>query len=143
MELKVDHILEKMDNFKDIFVKNELDNAKLHLKLEISSKMETLENEFNKKLASSKKMCEKTILKLKSSYQDEITNLKQLIKELYDEINDFKCQVSSQEYKIELYKEKIITYEKEKKSQTDHAELLRVLTQKLNSYIETLNKYKK
>jgi hypothetical protein len=57
---------------------------------------------------------------------------------LYDEINDFKCQVNSQEYKIELYKEKIITYEKEKKSQTDHAALLKVLTTKLNNYVESL-----
>jgi hypothetical protein len=59
---------------------------------------------------------------------------------LYDEINDFKCQVSSQEYKIELYKEKIIAYEKEKKTQTDHADLLRVLAGKLNNFLDGMSK---
>jgi hypothetical protein len=39
-----------------------------------------MEEEFTKKLVQSKKMCEKTILKLKNSHYDEISSLKQLIK---------------------------------------------------------------
>jgi hypothetical protein len=140
IDIKIDNVIEKLDSFKDIFIKTELERAKLQLQIEINSRIEEVEAEFNKKLFSTKKLCEKTILKLKNSYQDQITELKDLIKELYDEINDFKCQVSSQEYKIELYKEKIITYEKEKKSQTDHAELLRILVQKLNVYIDSMSK---
>lgn len=47
--------------------------------------------------------------------------------------------MTSQDYKIELYKEKIINYEKEKKAQQDHAELLKTLTKKLNGLIDKLN----
>lgn len=140
MEVKLDSILTKLDSHQDILIRNELEKAKLHLKLEINSKIDELENEFMKKLNNAKKLCEKTVTKLKTNFQEENASLKQLIKELYDDINDFKVQVNSQDYKIELYKEKIINYEKEKKSQTDHAELLRILTTKLNNYIELLGK---
>ena len=40
------------------------------------------------------------------------------------------------------YKEKIINYEKGKKQQTGHAELLKVLAVKLNSYVDALSKSK-
>lgn len=80
LELKIDNVLDKIDSFKDVFVRNELDKAKLQLKLEINSKIEDVEDEFNKKLGMAKKICEKTVFKLKTSYQEEITNLKQLIK---------------------------------------------------------------
>jgi hypothetical protein len=140
LEVKLDSILNKLDSHQDILIRNELDKAKLHLKLEINSKVDEIENEFIKKLNIAKKLCEKTVNKLKNTYQEENASLKQLIKELYDDINDFKVQVNSQDYKIELYKEKIINYEKEKKLQTDHAELLRILTTKLNNYIELIGK---
>ena len=39
-----------------------------------------MEEEFTKKLVQAKKMCEKTILKLKNSHNDEITSLKTLIR---------------------------------------------------------------
>jgi len=39
-----------------------------------------MEEEFMKKLVQSKKICEKTILKLKNSQNEEISSLKQLIK---------------------------------------------------------------
>jgi hypothetical protein len=57
-----------------------LEKAKLHLKADMSNKIEDLESEFAKKLQSTKKVCEKTVLKLKSAYLEENTNLKQLIK---------------------------------------------------------------
>ena len=81
-------------------------------------------------------------MRLKSSKDAEIDKLKQIIKDLNDDIQDYKSQVDSQEYKISLYKEKIINYEKEKKQQTDHAELLKVLAVKLNSYVDALSKSK-
>jgi hypothetical protein len=37
-----------------------------------------------------------------------------------------------------LYKEKIISYEKEKKAQQDHAELLKLLTTKLNGLLNKI-----
>lgn len=55
---------------------------------------------------------------------------------MYDEINDYKNQVTSQDYKIELYREKIIGYEKEKKTQIDHAELIKTMTMKFNNLLE-------
>ena len=79
-------------------------------------------------------------MKLKTQFNKENATLKDTIKYLYDEISDYKSQVNSQEYKIDLYKEKIITYEKDRKSQTDHAELLRILTQKLNSFLGSVNR---
>ena len=69
--------------------------------------------------------------------------MKQIIKELNEEIQDYKSQLDSLEYKVSLYKEKIINYEKEKKANADHAELLRVLAGKLNGYIEKLSDKKK
>ena len=66
--------------------------------------------------------------------------MKQIIKDLNEEIQDYKSQVDSLEYKISLYKEKIINYEKEKKSQLDQNELLRVLAGKLNGYVDMLSK---
>jgi hypothetical protein len=80
VDLKLDNVLQKLDSFKDIFLKNELDKAKLQLKLEMNTKIEDVEGEFLKKLNNTKKLCEKAILKLKSSYNEEISNLKQLIK---------------------------------------------------------------
>lgn len=142
MDGKIAHILHSIDSYQDIIVKTELEKAKLQIKLEINQRIDDLEDEFSKKLVQSKKMCEKTVLKLKNSHNDEVSSLKQLIKELYDEINDYKCQVSSQDYKIELYKEKIITYERDRKAQTDHANLLSSLAFKLNGYINDLEKKK-
>jgi chromosome segregation ATPase len=132
---KLDFLTKKVDDYKEILVKNEIEKAKLHLKLEMSQKIEEIEKEFNKKILQAKKASETVVLKLKSTFNKENASLKETIKYLYDEISDYKSQVNSQEYKIDLYKEKIITYEKERKSQTDHAELLRVLVQKLNSFL--------
>ena len=80
MDLKLDNVLDKLDSFKDVFLKNELEKAKLQLKLEINTKIEELEDEFRKKINTTKKLCERTILKLKQNYNEENTNLKQLIK---------------------------------------------------------------
>jgi hypothetical protein len=80
LELKIDNVITKLDNYQDVLVRNELDKAKLQLKLEMNGKIEEIENEFNKKLQATKKMCEKTVLKLKSAYLEENSNLKQLIK---------------------------------------------------------------
>ena len=140
LEEKLDVIMNKIDNYKEILSRNEIEKAKLHLKLEMSSKIEDIEKEFNKKLLLAKKASENLIMKLKTQFNKENATLKDTIKYLYDEISDYKSQVNSQEYKIDLYKEKIITYEKDRKSQTDHAELLRILTQKLNSFLGSVNR---
>ena len=80
MELKIDGILNKLDNHQEILIRNELEKAKLHLKLEVNTKIDELENEFIKKLNNAKKICEKTISKLKTNFQEENASLKQLIK---------------------------------------------------------------
>jgi len=80
LNLKVDNILDRLDSFKDLFLKNELDRAKLQLKLEVNSKIDETETEFNKKLNSTKKLCEKAIIKLKNTHTEEVGNLKMLIK---------------------------------------------------------------
>lgn len=59
-----------------------MDRAKFQLQIEMNARIEDLEAEFMKKLNSTKKVCEKTIIKLKNAYQDQINNLKQLIKVL-------------------------------------------------------------
>ena len=110
---------------------------------EMDAKYEEVQDQFKNKLKTTKRNCENFLKRLKESKDTEIEKLKQIIKDLNDEIQDYKSQVDSQEYKISLFKEKIINYEKEKKQQTDHAELLRVLTLKLNGYIEMLSKGKK
>lgn len=61
-------------------VKTELEKAKLQIKLEINQRIDDLEEEFTKKLVQSKKICEKTILKLKNSHTEEVSSLKQLVK---------------------------------------------------------------
>ena len=78
--MKIDNVLEKLDSFRDVFLKNELDKAKLQLKLEINNKIEDTDNDFQKKLITAKKNCEKTVMKLKGRYTEEVENLKQLIK---------------------------------------------------------------
>ena len=80
LDLKIENILEKLDGFKDVFIRTELDRAKMQLQIEMNSRIEEVENEFMKKIGITKRLCEKTVLKLKNSYQDQITNLKQLIK---------------------------------------------------------------
>jgi hypothetical protein len=80
LELKIDNVMNKLDNYQDALVRNELEKAKTQLKLEMSDKIEELDNEFTKKLQATKKICEKTVLKLKSAYLEENGNLKQLIK---------------------------------------------------------------
>lgn len=132
--------MHKIDAFKSNLTKVDIERAKAEIKVELTSKIEELETEFLKKLQTAKKYSDRTIIKLKNSYNEENQKLKQLIKELYDEINDFKVQIGSQEYKLELYKEKIISFEKEKKLQTDHADLMKLLTQKLNNVLESMNK---
>ena len=59
---------------------------------------------------------------------------------MHDEIKDYNLQENSQDYKIELYREKIMAYEKEKQAQTNHAEALKLLTLKLNNFIDNNNK---
>jgi hypothetical protein len=72
--------LQSIDTYQDIIVKTELEKAKLQIKLEINQRIDDLEDEFSRKLVQSKKMCEKTILKLKNAHTEEIGSLKQLIK---------------------------------------------------------------
>ena len=75
-----DNIIDKLDSYKNVFIKNELDTIKLQLKLDFHSKIEELEKGFSKKLSEAKKTCEKAIINLKSSFQEENKNLKKLIK---------------------------------------------------------------
>ncbi len=119
LEEKLNFLTNKIDDYKEILIRNEIEKTKLHLKLEMSGKIEEIEKEFNKKILQAKKASENLIIKLKTQFNKENASLKETIKYLYDEISDYKSQVNSQEYKIDLYKEKIITYEKERKSQTD------------------------
>ena len=109
---------------------------------EMDSKLDQIQKEFKLKLKNAKKNLEKNFLKIKESKEAEIDKMKQIIKDLNEEIQDYKSQIDSLEYKISLYKEKIINYEKEKKTQADHAELLRILTGKLSGYVDMLNKNK-
>jgi len=77
---KIAHIIHSIDSYQDILVKTELEKAKLQIKLEINQRIDDMEEEFTKKLVQSKKICEKTILKLKNSHTEEVSSLKQLIK---------------------------------------------------------------
>jgi DNA repair exonuclease SbcCD ATPase subunit len=139
---KLDAITNRIDSIQDIFYKNELEKEKNKMLLEMDNKLEQIQKEFKLKLKNAKKNLEKNFNKIKESKDTEIEKLKQIIKDLNEEIQDYKSQIDSLEYKISLYKEKIINYEKEKKTQADHAELLRILTGKLSGYVEQLNKNK-
>ena len=139
---KLDAITNRIDSIQDIFYKNELEKEKNKMLLEMDNKLEQIQKEFKLKLKNAKKNLEKNFNKIKESKDTEIEKLKQIIKDLNEEIQDYKSQIDSLEYKISLYKEKIINYEKEKKTQADHAELLRILTGKLSGYVEKLNKSK-
>lgn len=77
---KIAHIIHSIDSYQDILVKTELEKAKLQIKLEINQRIDDMEEEFMKKLVQSKKICEKTIMKLKNAHSEEISSLKQLIK---------------------------------------------------------------
>ena len=139
---KLDAITNRIDSIQDIFYKNELEKEKNKMLLEMDNKLEQIQKEFKLKLKNAKKNLEKNFNKIKESKDTEIEKLKQIIKDLNEEIQDYKSQIDSLEYKISLYKEKIINYEKEKKTQADHAELLRILTGKLSGYVDKLNKSK-
>ena len=139
---KLDALMDRIDNIKSVMYKTELEKAKNQMLTEMDAKYDQVQEEFRAKMKTAKRNCEKALMRLKSSKDAEIDQLKQIIKDLNDDIQDYKSQVDSQEYKISLYKEKIINYEKEKKQQTDHAELLKVLAVKLNSYVDALSKSK-
>lgn len=139
---KLDALMDRIDNIKSVMYKTELEKAKNQMLTEMDAKYDQVQEEFRTKMKTAKRNCEKALMRLKSSKDAEIDQLKQIIKDLNDDIQDYKSQVDSQEYKISLYKEKIINYEKEKKQQTDHAELLKVLAVKLNSYVDALSKSK-
>ena len=142
LETKLDSIMERIDNIKGVIFKSELEKVKNQMLTEMDLKFDAVQEEFRGKMKTAKRNCEKALIRLKSSKDAEIEQLKTIIKDLNDDIQDYKSQVDSQEYKIALYKEKIINYEKEKKQQTDHAELLKVLATKLNNYVEALSKSK-
>jgi hypothetical protein len=139
---KLDAIANRIDSIQNIFFKNEVEKVKNKMLVEMDDKYEQVQKEFKKKLKNAKKNCEKALVMLKESKDTEIEKMKQIIKELNEEIQDYKSQIDSLEYKISLYKEKIINYEKEKKSQTDQNELLRILAGKLNGYVDMLSKNK-
>lgn len=80
---KIAHIIHSIDSYQDILVKTELEKAKLQIKLEFNQRIDDMEEEYMKKLVQSKKICEKTILKLKNSHNEEISSLKQLIKVIF------------------------------------------------------------
>jgi hypothetical protein len=143
VQYKLDGIISRIDNLQNVLFKTEIEKVRNQMLTEMDAKYEEVQDQFKNKLKTTKRNCENFLKRLKESKDTEIEKLKQIIKDLNDEIQDYKSQVDSQEYKIALFKEKIINYEKEKKQQTDHAELLRVLTLKLNGYIETLSKGKK
>ena len=143
LQYKLDGIASRIDNLQNIIFKTEVEKVRNQMLTEMDSKYEEMQDQFKNKLKTTKRNCENFLKRLKESKDTEIEKLKQIIKDLNDEIQDYKSQVDSQEYKISLFKEKIINYEKEKKQQTDHAELLRVLALKLNGYIEMLSKGKK
>lgn len=136
----VEGIMSKLDGFKESILKSEIEKARMTMKQEISYRIEDMQEEFQKKISQLKRDCEKLVLQVKADSKREIEEFKQIIKNQYDEITDYKCQVNSQDYKIELFKEKIISYEKEKKTQQEHAELLKLLTMKLNSLMDNFNK---
>ena len=142
LETKLDSIMDRIDNIKGVIFKSELEKVKNQMLTEMDLKFDAVQEEFRGKMKTAKRNCEKALTRLKSSKDAEIEQLKTIIKDLNDDIQDYKSQVDSQEYKIALYKEKIINYEKEKKQQTDHAELLKVLATKLNNYVEALSKSK-
>ena len=142
LESKLDSIMDRIDNIKEVMFKSELEKVKNQMLTEMDLKFDAVQEEFRGKMKTAKRNCEKALIRLKSSKDAEIEQLKTIIKDLNDDIQDYKSQVDSQEYKIALYKEKIINYEKEKKQQTDHAELLKVLATKLNNYVEALSKNK-
>lgn len=139
---KLDALMDRIDNIKSVMYKTDLEKTKNQMLTEMDEKFDQVQEEFRSKIKTAKRNCEKALIRLKSSKDAEIDQLKQIIKDLNDDIQDYKSQVDSQEYKISLYKEKIINYEKEKKQQTDHAELLKVLAVKLNSYVDALSKSK-
>lgn len=143
LTFKLDAIANRIDSIQNIFFKNEVEKVKNKMLTEMDEKYEQVQKEFKQKLRAAKKNCDKALLTLKESKDTEIEKMKQIIKELNEEIQDYKSQVDSMEYKVSLYKEKIINYEKEKKANADHAELLRVLAGKLNGYIEKLSDKKK
>jgi hypothetical protein len=140
IDSKLDSILERIDNMKSLLFKSEIEKVRNQLLNEMEGKYDSIQEEFRSKLKTAKKNCEKSLIKLKNTKDAEIDKLKGIIKDLNDEIQDYRSQVDSQEYKISLYKEKIINYEKERKQQTDHAELLKVLATKLNNYVDILSR---
>ena len=143
IDSKLDSILERIDNMKSLLFKSEIEKVRNELLNEMEGKYDSIQEEFRSKLKTAKKNCEKSLMKLKNTKDAEIDKLKGIIKDLNDEIQDYRSQVDSQEYKISLYKEKIINYEKERKQQTDHAELLKVLATKLNNYVDILSRKNK
>ena len=70
--------------------------------LEMDNKLEQIQKEFKLKLKNAKKNLEKNFNKIKESKDTEIEKLKQIIKDLNEEIQDYKSQIGSLEYKAKV-----------------------------------------
>ena len=89
---KLDAITNRIDSIQDIFYKNELEKEKNKMLLEMDNKLEQIQKEFKLKLKNAKKNLEKNFNKIKESKDTEIEKLKQIIKDLNEEIQDYKSR---------------------------------------------------
>jgi DNA repair exonuclease SbcCD ATPase subunit len=105
LAFKLDAIANRIDSIQNVFFKNEVEKEKYKMLTEMDLKLEQVQKEFKIKLKNAKKNCEKNYMKLKESKDTEIEKMKQIIKELNEEIQDYKSQIDSLEYKISLYKD--------------------------------------
>jgi len=76
----MDNILYKLDNIKDFVTKNEIENCKKDLKLDIDEMVENVQRNFEEQIEIIKQNCEKLIVKYKNSYIKENEKIKNTIK---------------------------------------------------------------
>ena len=79
LETKLDSIMDRIDNIKGVIFKSELEKVKNQMLTEMDLKFDAVQEEFRGKMKTAKRNCEKALIRLKSSKDAEIEQLKTII----------------------------------------------------------------
>jgi hypothetical protein len=99
-----------------------------------------MEKKYQKQLVEAKTLSDLALEELRASFQQEIEGVKEDNRKLERARENAVINLVEKEGEIKLLKEKILSYEKEKKAQLDHAEQMRIMSDKM---IQVFNKMSK
>jgi len=118
---------------------NEDKNESTH-KIEKEKELQSLEKKFQKQLVEAKSANESILDEMKASYEDQINHLKEESRKLEKSKENSLINLLEKEGHIKVLQEKIISYEKEKKTQIDHAEQMMKMSDMLVKVLKKIEK---